>query len=113
MWYMLPCLPVPEPRLFWLGYCAYSAFGIRLMQLARMRRRTAHKNRIWDKVRNERHEESWRKETNSVAQAAHRDRRGAPELQPWPQQAGRGRKDQAPQRRRRGRGQARAGTGRG
>src|SRR3990170_6411698 len=114
MWYMLPCLPAPELRLFLRASCAWSAFGpeIRPMQLARMRRRTAHE----DKIRNERNEEPWRKETQrwqADAEAAHRDGRGAPELQPWPQQAGRGREGQTPQSRRSTRGQARAGAGRG
>ena len=76
-----------------------------------MRRPTAHE----ELGRNERNEGPWREKTQrrqADAEAAHRNGRGAPELQPWPQQAGRGREGQTPFDRRRARTQGRAGAGR-
>ena len=106
---MLRCLAGPEARRFSPVLRACSAFGIRPRSHSRQRRRTAHE----DKLRNERNEEPWRKETRRQddAAAAHGNGRRTPELQSRPQQAGRRRKGETPLDRRSARGEGRAGAG--
>src|SRR5579875_3117002 len=103
MWYMQPCLPGLAARRLSLvpSVCCASGPDAATGPGQRdTRRRSAHKIRDV----NERNQDPWREEAERFRreahiEAAHRNRRGAPELQSWPQQAGGGGEGQAAQHR--------------